>query len=197
MVVKPLKTMTDQIENLDSSNEEPVEESTDALKERLQKVEETNRQLFARAKKAEGFEQDAEGNWVKYEKKAPLELPKQKSGKIDYGELAYLETKGITEEDDIEYIRKESEDTGKPLNVVLGFKYVQEHLKDVKEGRISREAMPAGSKRSSGAMRDSVDYWLAKGQLPMDQPELARKVVKARLAAEEARSKFSDNPIIR
>ena len=51
--------MTEEIENLDSLNQETGEDvetlEADALRERLQKTSEANKQLFARAKKAEGF----------------------------------------------------------------------------------------------------------------------------------------------
>jgi hypothetical protein len=42
--------------------------TTLTAEERLQKLEETNKKLFARAKTAEGFVQDSSGNWVKKEK---------------------------------------------------------------------------------------------------------------------------------
>ena len=49
-------------------NEQEIEalKAADAVKaEKLAKLEETNKKLFARAKEAEGFTQDTEGNWVK------------------------------------------------------------------------------------------------------------------------------------
>lgn len=62
----------DNIVNIDTSNDTAgeldinlddtsTEVDVDALKEQ-------NKRLFARAKKAEGFTQDAQGNWVKREK---------------------------------------------------------------------------------------------------------------------------------
>lgn len=57
-----------------------TEEEIEALKaadadkaERLAKLEETNKKLFARTKEAEGFTQDTDGNWVKKDKpKEPI-----------------------------------------------------------------------------------------------------------------------------
>lgn len=44
-----------------------------AVKAKLEALEEQNKKLYARAKTAEGFIQDADGNWVKKEK--PVEKP--------------------------------------------------------------------------------------------------------------------------
>ena len=67
----------EKTETTDSPNGEPdgqeepetvVVEDTDdadALKEKLDKVQGLNKQLFGRAKKAEGFTQDDDGKWVK------------------------------------------------------------------------------------------------------------------------------------
>ena len=57
-------------ENSNSENETTVE----SLKEDNVALEEKNKQLFERAKKAEGFEKDSDGNWSKDEK---AEKPKE------------------------------------------------------------------------------------------------------------------------
>ncbi len=56
-----------------------TEEEIEALKaadaekaEKLATLEETNKKLFARAKEAEGFKQDDQGNWVKKDKTADI-----------------------------------------------------------------------------------------------------------------------------
>jgi len=74
------------IENLNSRNqdggaeggniqEDDGQEDLDSLAlgddEDVETLKENNRKLFARAKKAEGFVQDKEGNWVKKPKTAP------------------------------------------------------------------------------------------------------------------------------
>lgn len=122
----------------------------------------------------------------------------KKSGDFDYGQLAYLNTKGIDVDTDIEFLQNEVKNTGKDLREVLGFKYVQEHLAANKEQRTTADAIPNSSPRSATTARTSVDYWIARGELPpLDQPELRREVVKERLKREQARSKFSDTPIVR
>ena len=106
--------------------------------------------------------------------------PPQNTG-FDYGQMALLEVRGIPEEDH-DFLLEEVKTTGKELKDVLNFKYVQEELKNRKDKRTVETALPSGSKRSSGAARDSTDYWLAKGEMPdrAQNPELYRKVRKER-----------------
>ena len=126
----------------------------------------------------------------------PPPPPPPEKKEFDYGEMAYLEAKGVSEED-YDYLLQESQNTGKPLKNLLGFKYVQEALASKKEERQTKEALPTGGKRSTSSARDSVEYWLAKGELPpWSEPELRRKVVNAKIKREEAKSTFTDNPIV-
>lgn len=77
--------MANEIENLNSPNEETDEQELEnedidtddpqALKEALEKKAEQNKQLFARAKKAEGFELK-DGKWVKKPAPPKPEPPK-------------------------------------------------------------------------------------------------------------------------
>lgn len=64
-------------ENQDDIKDDDVQEDLDALaladEDDAEALKEANRKLFARAKKAEGFVQDKEGNWVK---KTPKPAPK-------------------------------------------------------------------------------------------------------------------------
>ena len=107
-----------------------------------------------------------------------LEIEKKEKKEFDYGELAFLEAKGVSEEDQ-DFILKEVQQTGKGLKDVLNFKYVQEELKSRKDERIVKNALPT-SKRSSGAAKDDVDYWIQKGEMPSraENPELYRKIRK-------------------
>ena len=79
----------------------------------------------------------------------------------------------------------------------MGFRYVQEELKNRKDTRASENALPEGSKRSASAARDQVEYWLAKGELPpASETELRRKVVAARIEREKDTSRFTDSPVV-
>ena len=92
----------DYTENLDSTNE--TEEETvenpegETSEERLARLEEQNKKLFARAKKAEGYSQDSDGNWVKKEQPKPKQTITKKP--IDLDEEKFeLRLQGYSKED--------------------------------------------------------------------------------------------------
>src|SRR3990167_6614560 len=116
----------------------------------------------------------------KVEAKVEKELEKKEVEKTDYGQMAFLETRGVPEED-YDFVLGEAKSTGKELREVLKFKYVQEELKNRKEVRETKNALPT-SKRSSSAAHNEVDYWIAKGEMPKrdENPELYRKIRKER-----------------
>jgi hypothetical protein len=95
--------------------------------------------------------------------------PTAKKKEFDYAEMAYLNSKGV-EESDYDYIFKEVQSTGKSLKDTLAFKYVQEELKTLKQGREVQSALPT-SKRAGGTAHDEVGYWVAKGEYPADTPD--------------------------
>lgn len=60
------------IVNVDTSNDtETTVNDSSTAEEKLLALEEQNKKLYARAKKAEGFVQDSSGNWVKKEAPKP------------------------------------------------------------------------------------------------------------------------------
>jgi len=130
--------------------------------------------------------------------KTEAEKAKQPQDKkeFDYAEKAYLRSMGV-EKEDFPFVFETTQKTGKTLDELLDSKYFQAELKEKREERESQEAIPSGTKRTSGSARDSVEYWIAKGELPpADQVELRRKVVKAKVDAERNKSHFSANPIV-
>jgi hypothetical protein len=127
----------------------------------------------------------------------PEKVEKKEKNEFDYAEMAYLEAKGIKEEE-YDFILQEVKTTGKSLKDVLGFKYVQESLKGKRDEQAVKDATPSASKRGTVGTRDTVDYWLAKGELPPNTPEnweLRKKVVSEKVNRQERKSKFTDNPI--
>lgn len=115
---------------------------------------------------------------------------------FDYAEKAYLKAMGI-EKDEFPFVLEAMQSTGKSLDEMLDSKYFQSELKEKREEKASQDAIPSGSKRSGGSARDSVEYWLAKGELPpTDQRELRQQVVNAKLKAESAKNKFTDRPVV-
>jgi uncharacterized membrane protein YgaE (UPF0421/DUF939 family) len=118
----------------------------------------------------------------------------EKSEGLDRLDLAILRVEKITGEDEVSLVESIMKDTGKSLEQVLASKYFQAELKEMRETKATEEATPNTTKRSNTSTRDSVDYWLAKGELPTD-PTLRSKVVKAKIDRAKATSQFSDNPI--
>ena len=115
---------------------------------------------------------------------------------FDYSELAYLAAKGISD-DEISFVEETVKETGKQLKDLLGAKWFQSELKERNEAKSAKAAIPSGSKRASTSTRDSLDYWVAKGEIPpADQPKLRREYVRAKMALETMKSKFTDNSVV-
>lgn len=187
--------MEQEIENADSLNSEGndteiVAEDTSgldaaALQAKLAETEAKNKQLFERAKKAEGFVLK-EGKWVKAEKPAPAPkgevVPKATTGELDETQLDYLDLKGINEQEDIDVIQSVMSRTGQTVRQALKDEYVQSKLKSNSEKRAVANAMPSSTKRSGGGGGQSLDAAIAKyeqtGEYPADF-ELRSQVVEA------------------
>ena len=115
---------------------------------------------------------------------------------FDYAQKAYLKSSGIAASE-FALVQEVMEATGKSLDDVLDSKHFQGLLKEQREDAAAEAAVPTGTKRASNPTRDSVEYWIGKGELPpADQPELRRKVVNARIAKEKEKSHFSPNPVV-
>lgn len=151
----------------------------------------------AEAIKARGMFKRAQTKLIKAtEKKVDVSQDNadKKSG-FDYSEKAFLKASGISS-DEYGLVQEAMQNTGKSLDELLDSKWFQAELKEVRSEKASKEAIPSGTKRSGSSSRDSVDYWIAKGELPpTDQRELRRQVVNARIKAEKEKSQFTDKPV--
>ena len=128
-------------------------------------------------------------------KEAPTEIKNEGKG-FDYAEKAYLKASGI-KVDEFDFVREVAQSTGKSLDDILENKYFQADLKERREAKSVSDALPTGTKRSGNTARNTVDYWVAKGELPpADQVDLRRQVVNERIKRENQKSRFSDNPIV-
>lgn len=131
---------------------------------------------------------------AKIESPADKTLKTEKKG-FDYAEKAFLRSNDIKAEE-YDFVQEVMASTGKSLDEVLEAKYFQAELKERREAKASKDAIPNGSKRSTGSARDTVEYWIAKGELPpYDQRELRHKVVKAKTELSRSKAKFTDRPI--
>lgn len=165
--------------------EEPLDEDTTDWK--------------AEAIKARGI---AKRNATRLEKlkNTKVETPVEKKEGFDYAEKGYLRSAGI-KSSEYELVEKYIQ-AGKSLDEVLDEdstvgKLFQAELKEQRQEKESRDALPSGGKRSTSSARDSVEYWLAKGELPpWNERELRQKVVNAKISKESNKSQFTDNPLV-
>lgn len=129
------------------------------------------------------------------EKKLGLDVKKpetktsKQSNDFDYGQKAFLVANGIKGGDEMKLAQDFAKNTGKDFEDVVENKYFLQELSELRELKNSANAVPKGKGKTGNSSQDSVDYWLAKGELPSDF-ELRKKVVNARLAKENGKSVF-------
>ena len=111
--------------------------------------------------------------FTKLAKELGIELPKPKEELqidkpkgFDYAEKAFLKASDIDPEDfDLVYRAKTA--WGETIEETLADESLQAKLKSRKESRIAKAAIPQNMGRSgTGNAKESVDYWLSKGELP-------------------------------
>ena len=123
------------------------------------------------------------------------EEPQKKSSKsdnLDYGQKAFLIANGIKGVEEMDFVRNLQKETGKDIDSLLETTYFQTELKEFREKKATSDATPKGGKRSNNSSVDSVEYWIAKGELPTgsDNKELREKVVNARITREKNKGTF-------
>ena len=170
-------------------------------KERLDIISNSQKELSkAIDKKAEYRQQLIDKGLIDAKTFKPIDKKKpdgKTTDKLDYGQLAYLEAKGISDNEDIEFVMSMIKKTGDELKDVVNDDYVKNKLKTMSDARKADKAIPRDGKRTSKQVSDSVEYWLAKGELPpADQPQLRRDVVNAKLKKASTGSKFTDQPVV-
>ena len=163
--------MPNENENFNSLNEETFIDELDALDEDARKdkileivrkhneIGDKNRQIFERAKKAEGDLKEL---------KAKDEETKAKPKKSDEELLNRLDTMarkiaGITADDEVELFNKWKTDTGREADDVIGNKIFQAELADLRTAKANAAATAnvKGEDTASGTQGDP-DYWIAK-----------------------------------
>jgi len=182
---------TEELEEEEEGEEEEGDEG-EGEKKIEKKIEETPEARKARLERQlKQLEKKNPDLFKKTEKKTS-----KKSDDFDYGEKAYLIANGIKEADEMEFVKDVMKETGKSLDAVVGSKFFQAELKERREDKATADATPKGSKRSGQSAANTVEYWIAKGELPpKDQRELRQKVVNARITKESNKSMFTDNPV--
>jgi hypothetical protein len=167
---------------VDFSNPEAAQKAYQELLDKNQETEGTNKQLFARAKKAEGYVLK-DGEWVKPEpkelkpgKKAEPKGESSQPGDLDYGQLAFHNTKQgaikIEASEDVEFLQQTIAETGKSQKDILNSKWFASELKERQEARASANATPKGRPRSGQPVSTDLDEAMAvykeTGKLPDD-----------------------------
>lgn len=186
-----------------NEHEEDINVITDIVEVKDGEVDKTDWKAIALAKDEEA--RKAFGMATRYKTKAgkvvekPVDKPadQSQSNELDNGTIALLNVNGIKDTAELDLVKKIVKETGRPVSEVIGSKYFQAELKDLRESVAADGAASAkGGQRNGNAARDTVDYWIAKGELPpRDQEELRRKVVNARIKKEQSKNQFTDNPI--
>lgn len=178
--------------NADTSNGEGNDQTVETTSQeetvsaaKYKELEDTNRQLFERAKKAEGFVK-VDGKWVKAPRADEAirnqEELQAKTGELDETQLDYLDLKGISESEDIDVIQAVMKRTGQTVRQALKDDYVQTKLKANSEKRAVANAMPSNTKRGGAGAGMGLEAAIAKyeqtGEYPSDF-ELKTQVVNA------------------
>lgn len=151
------------VDEIDFSDTDAAKEAYKALYDNAAKATDNNKQLYARAKKAEGFEQK-DGKWIKAERQPQQPKNEPKLSETDYGLLAYLTAKGLEHEEDIALFNKVRSETGKKPEEIISSKYFQAELKEQQEIRATKSAQPTGNQRGGTKARDDAEYWHEKVQ---------------------------------
>jgi len=182
------------LEAFDAQTDKEVDEAGDdpaKLKEIIKIRTESRQKLYARTKDAETKLK----TFASEKKDTPTTEKKAPSSKdLDYGAKAFLIANGIKGQEEISIVQDVLNATGKSLDEVIEMRFVQEELKALREQKQTEDAMPKGAgERGGQGARTTVDYWIAKGELPpADQTELRRKVVNEKLKRSKQKSKFAD-----
>ncbi|MDE2103081.1 MAG: hypothetical protein KGL39_37900 [Patescibacteria group bacterium] len=163
-------------ENLDSPNEEEVvteadDHSGDEGEETVESLKEKNAKLFARAKKAEGFEL-VDGKWVKKQKSAPAQSTDTKPKTSKEADLSPKDVMALMKaevpEEDIEEVQKASKVLGVSIAEAIKdpvTKAVLERraaLRKTAQATNTSTARPSAKKVSG----DELNKGLAKGEVP-------------------------------
>lgn len=184
---------TDELDkdtDLETNGEAPSQEKTEEgeqpdFEAELKKVRDEAakyRRLYEKSQKASTQASDEEGKTTE----------KKQDTDFGYAEKAYLNSLGITGSDAHNLIFDIARKTGDSLDDIAQSEYVQGKLKALK----TQEATPSGTKRANTSARDTVEYWIEKGELPpADQIELRRKVVNEKLKRAKSGNRFGNTDV--
>jgi len=186
-------TVNDDTSNIEINDTQVVAQETDdpaALKKERDELAQTNRQLFERAKKAEGFVK-VDGKWVKAPKPEEAVATKNElkatASELEAAQLDFFDLKGYSEPDEVAIFQNIMKRTGMSHREVIKDDYALAKIKSLRDQRDVLKATPSSTKRGGQPSADNVELALAKfestGELPTDFA-LRSKVINAKVAQE-------------
>lgn len=175
--------MENETEMLDSQNEQEVDDTssdTDTQSEvDVEALKQQNRELFARAKRAEGFELK-DGKWVKKEKPAKVEEVKTETKEETMGFKDIRALQDVPDED-VEDVIDWARFKKIPIAEAKASDHIKNLLKTKAEQRKTAQTTNTGSyhrvttKNSEQAINQRID----KGELKDEEMQEAAKLVIA------------------
>lgn len=188
--------MTNEEQDIDLLNNEPVEvEVTEGEQPEVEETETETETQFKQTETLEAKRARLQRQLNQVNKKLgvndePVEQPKSQKvdNQFDYGQKAFLIALGIKSKEEIDLAKKLQKETGKDLDSLIETNYFKTELKALRDSQDVNDAIPKNSKRSGQSSVNTVEYWLAKGELPpADQVELRRAVVNAEIERDRKR----------
>lgn len=164
------------------ADEKPAEKPQETTEAKLAK----HKGIVARLEKKLGLNSEEKS---KSESPAP-----SKSSDFGLTEKTFLKASDI-KTDEYGLVKEWIANTGKAIDDVVENKYFLQELKDFREAKSSKEAIPTGTKRSSSASTNTSDYWYNKystGSVKADEipNEYRQAVFNKRLANEKSVNPF-------
>lgn len=179
------------LENLPPEDDSEVDWKAEATK--FHGIATRNLTKLQRAQKE--FDEYKTQNPSKPEPVKPESARTEEKQGFDHGELAYLIANGVNERHH-ERLFKLAKEMGTELKDLLSRNWVKNEIKELDEKATTQGATPEGGKPAASKDEGSVEYWLAREEYPENNPELARKVHKARGEQEKKQNKFTKQPIV-
>lgn len=169
-------TLNDDVDEVTVTEGMTLEEKDEALA----KLQDTNRQLYARTKKAEGFVQDDSGKWIKtpvkaIENKEITATTKTSQDNLSQTDVITLARADIPEED-IPEVLEYAKFKGISVAEALKSPIIKTTLADKAEARKVAEGTSTGSGRRSSARLsdDALMENASKGILPESDEDIQR-----------------------
>jgi len=159
--------------------EEVVEETTDAPAEekKTEETPEAKKSRLERQLKKVNKELGIEDK-PKLKKETSKKTDTDNSELSDKFESLTLQVAEITKDSEIELVEKLQKDTGLPIDKLIKSKYFKSELEDLRISVANADATSGikGDKSGSGNIKQSAEYWIAKGESPTREQVPDRKV---------------------